>query len=59
MWFSGISAFIIVLRAFRLAADADAGAHRAGIWRRGAHERKHGADSSYLSPASSGTRHGN
>lgn len=48
MWFSGISAFIIVLRAFRLAADADAGAHRAGIWRRGANERKHGADSSYL-----------
>lgn len=36
-----------------------AGAHRAGIWRRGANERKHGADSSYLSPASSGTRHGN
>ncbi len=48
MWFSGISAFIIVLRAFRLAADADAGAHRAGIWRCGANERKHGADSSYL-----------
>ncbi|ELO42908.1 transport protein, partial [Salmonella enterica subsp. enterica serovar Enteritidis str. 648903 1-6] len=25
-----------------------------GIWRRGANERKHGADSSYLPPASSG-----